>query len=63
MMFYIQLRRVSNYVYKVGDYLFDYYISHMLTKSKTLSSLWINAMNYLRNCLLMQTPLAVCCRK
>jgi hypothetical protein len=57
-----QLRCVFNYVYKVGDCLFDS-ISYMLKKLKTLSLLRINAMNYLRNCLLMQTPLAVCCRK
>jgi hypothetical protein len=57
-----QLRHDSNYVYKFGDCLLES-ISYMLKKSETFSSWRINAMNYLRKFLLMQTPLAVCCRK
>jgi hypothetical protein len=57
-----QLEHVSNYVYKVGDCLFDC-ISYMLKNLKTSSLLWTNVMNYLKNCLFIQIPLVMHCKQ
>jgi hypothetical protein len=57
-----QLTCVNNYVYKVGDCLFVF-ISYMLQNSKTSNSLQINSMNYFKHCLLIQTPIAIHCRR
>jgi hypothetical protein len=62
VLYSYQLTCVNNYVYKVGDCLFDF-ISYIIQNSKTSNSLQINSMNYLKHFLLIQTPLAICCRR
>jgi hypothetical protein len=53
---------VINYVYKVGDYLFDS-ITFMLQFLGSFNSLCVNIVIHLKYCLQMQTPLAMWCRQ
>lgn len=61
MIFY-QLMCVINYVYKVGDYLFDS-IAFMLQFLESSNSLCVNIVIHLKYFFQMQTPLTMWCKQ